>query len=780
MSELVAPPKQAPSRRPGHVIASWAAFVCAGLCFTSAGYLLTTVPSWRDLYESAGVALPLIIELQQSFPVGIPIFLIAVGAVFLVLARVPAPEHPALKLACGFSYPAAVVAVLFSLLMIFCNLLAFFEMSRSLQVDEDGTQIHELLPVVLPPPRAYVPEPDDVREIDEKTHQAGRGRVLADIVPVPKDGPLQWRVDPIRTNFHKDDWIRIISIEGPQANEQVVGGQYTVEVAWHLGSRPGAHLALYLTNGSIHYDRIEPAPRIERGEGTSSFSFRVEQTGLPHVYFYPTDGGPSFGDLYFDLSTTVLTYESLAVAPGRPLRLAHGVDGFGIALREALEQDKRVLLFCLGEPGDVFRDPRVLERIQRGYVVAVLDARKPGPDRELIRKRYGLEDLASALVLAPGGARLGGLHFESMNAQEILTFFDVVEGKHVPVEDAPGGEGKQADAGPRVDLPKVEVALRDLVKAIGMQVGQAIHVDPVIGETRLTVDLQDVPWRQAVEAVARAASCEVREKGQVLVLTRQLDPGPASYERGGGIVVLKSGQVFVGWLSADDEYVRVRWPYKDQTDQGSTSFKRAHVRWFSDQTDRLTDAYWAQHPTEPLQAIAKVPGAIAKAGETAAQRERAEQLLAEAQGALGRGDATAAERAMDQAAWNDPQAAPVWLAIGDAKLARRDLAGASSAYDLVIDLDRYSVPAYVGRSRARLGMKDYDGGLADAERAVMLGRNEPEPEALLLRGQTLEALGKAEAARYAYQLSEQEALKQNKGEWLGEAREGQERLRGEQ
>lgn len=69
---------------------------------------------------------------------------------------------------------------------------------------------------------------------------------------------------------------------------------------------------------------------------------------------------------------------------------------------------------------------------------------------------------------------------------------------------------------------------------------------------------------------------------------------------GGGIVVLKNGEVMVGRVEEGPNEVVVRWPYGARTQPGEMSVPKTRIRWFSRQTDSLPDAYWTQFGDEPI------------------------------------------------------------------------------------------------------------------------------------------------------------------------------------
>jgi len=93
-------------------------------------------------------------------------------------------------------------------------------------------------------------------------------------------------------------------------------------------------------------------------------------------------------------------------------------------------------------------------------------------------------------------------------------------------EAQPAGPPPEAMAPPpagrttRIDLDVEELDLTDVMEQIGRQVGRNILVDPSV-EERVTVSLRDVPWRDAVDVIARMTRCDVEERpGGILLLTQ--------------------------------------------------------------------------------------------------------------------------------------------------------------------------------------------------------------------------------------------------------------------
>lgn len=87
--------------------------------------------------------------------------------------------------------------------------------------------------------------------------------------------------------------------------------------------------------------------------------------------------------------------------------------------------------------------------------------------------------------------------------------------------DAGGLAGTpRGGASQRIHVDVESVDLQEVMERIGRQVGRNILVDPSVQET-VTVSLRDIPWREAVDVIARMTRCEVEERaGGILVLTQ--------------------------------------------------------------------------------------------------------------------------------------------------------------------------------------------------------------------------------------------------------------------
>jgi type II secretory pathway component GspD/PulD (secretin) len=77
-----------------------------------------------------------------------------------------------------------------------------------------------------------------------------------------------------------------------------------------------------------------------------------------------------------------------------------------------------------------------------------------------------------------------------------------------------------SDTWGRIDVDVDDLDLADVMELIGRQVGRNVLVDPYVQES-VTVSLRDIPWREAVDVLARMTRCDVEERaGGILVLTQ--------------------------------------------------------------------------------------------------------------------------------------------------------------------------------------------------------------------------------------------------------------------
>jgi hypothetical protein len=78
----------------------------------------------------------------------------------------------------------------------------------------------------------------------------------------------------------------------------------------------------------------------------------------------------------------------------------------------------------------------------------------------------------------------------------------------------------RGDVLPQINVDVEEADLADVMEQIGARAGRNILVDPNVQET-VTVTLQEIPWLEAVEVIAKMVRCDVEERpGGVILLTQ--------------------------------------------------------------------------------------------------------------------------------------------------------------------------------------------------------------------------------------------------------------------
>lgn len=78
----------------------------------------------------------------------------------------------------------------------------------------------------------------------------------------------------------------------------------------------------------------------------------------------------------------------------------------------------------------------------------------------------------------------------------------------------------QRQGAQKINIDVENADLADVMEQIGRQVGKNILVEPNVHET-VSVSLHDIPWREAVDVIARMSRCEVEERiGGIILLTQ--------------------------------------------------------------------------------------------------------------------------------------------------------------------------------------------------------------------------------------------------------------------
>jgi hypothetical protein len=150
--------------------------------------------------------------------------------------------------------------------------------------------------------------------------------------------------------------------------------------------------------------------------------------------------------------------------------------------------------------------------------------------------------------------------------------------------------GGGAPAGPAAASEPGIVVLTDGRVLTGplLETGQVVTVQSADGE--VVVPRTQVRW---LSKEGTTLTDEYWERFGQLPLA---DPGYA--RRGGGIVVLQDGRVFVGAVSQGSTSVTVRYARDGVT--GEITIPREKVRWVDPSHETLTGEYWRQHGHEPL------------------------------------------------------------------------------------------------------------------------------------------------------------------------------------
>jgi beta-lactamase regulating signal transducer with metallopeptidase domain len=98
-----------------------------------------------------------------------------------------------------------------------------------------------------------------------------------------------------KSSFLPGDSIRIMQV-------QRSGGFMTVTADYELASADAANISLHITSTKDNgRTKTDPNQRkaITKGKGRVVLHHPDVREGMPHVSFYPNDGGSSFGDIYF-------------------------------------------------------------------------------------------------------------------------------------------------------------------------------------------------------------------------------------------------------------------------------------------------------------------------------------------------------------------------------------------------------------------------------------------------------------------------------------------------
>ncbi len=97
------------------------------------------------------------------------------------------------------------------------------------------------------------------------------------------------------SSFQDGDAIQLTEIRGPNTTLSP-GGAYTVKGSYSLASRDAAWMEVWCANGEVSGKKGRV---VSKGAGEFQFQFGIVKPGYLHVSYYPANGGPSFGSVYF-------------------------------------------------------------------------------------------------------------------------------------------------------------------------------------------------------------------------------------------------------------------------------------------------------------------------------------------------------------------------------------------------------------------------------------------------------------------------------------------------
>ena len=128
-------------------------------------------------------------------------------------------------------------------------------------------------------------------------------------ITVTADFPYAIQFEQGATRFLDGDKITILEVRGT-ADKFAVGDIYLIKGTYTLGSHDRAKLAASITAVDAANGRSTPlkvqSTIVNQGNGTFTLYLPMPCRGLPHVSFYPADGGSDFGGNYFGTGDSVL------------------------------------------------------------------------------------------------------------------------------------------------------------------------------------------------------------------------------------------------------------------------------------------------------------------------------------------------------------------------------------------------------------------------------------------------------------------------------------------
>jgi len=117
-----------------------------------------------------------------------------------------------------------------------------------------------------------------------------------------------------KTGFKDGDKITIDEVHGT-SDVMTAGNTYVIKGTYKLASAKSAELAAFTTADSrdakamgmqsIPNQKTQTA-LVEQGDGQFTLILYMWYDGNPHVSFYPSEGGGSFGEIYFGTGSSAL------------------------------------------------------------------------------------------------------------------------------------------------------------------------------------------------------------------------------------------------------------------------------------------------------------------------------------------------------------------------------------------------------------------------------------------------------------------------------------------
>ena len=117
-----------------------------------------------------------------------------------------------------------------------------------------------------------------------------------------------------KTGFKEGDKITIDEVRGT-SDTMNAGNTYVIKGTYKLASAKSAELAAFTTADSRDAKAMSmqnipnqktQTTMVEQGEGQFTLILYMWYDGNPHLSFYPSDGGSSFGEVYFGTGGSVL------------------------------------------------------------------------------------------------------------------------------------------------------------------------------------------------------------------------------------------------------------------------------------------------------------------------------------------------------------------------------------------------------------------------------------------------------------------------------------------